>query len=184
MGQENQPVGGSGKSVELCGGTHVDNTAKVGPFRIVSESSVASGVRRIEAVTGKACMCQAETDNSRLSQVASLLHTKPVELLTKAESFMAELKSMRQDMERLRQEKFKITDEIHQVESPTGIGASISIGLGIDGENFGEVLQFADMASELALSRGLAGVSLWPRDRLYRPGLLTLQSCCTGEKLV
>ncbi len=37
---------------------------------------------------------------------------------------------------------------------------------------------------ELALSRGLAGVSLWPRDRLYRPGLLTLQSCCTGEKLV
>ena len=60
----------------------------------------------------------------------------------------------RQDMERLRQEKFKITDEIHQVESPTGIGASISIGLGIDGENFGEVLQFADMASELALSRG------------------------------
>ena len=60
----------------------------------------------------------------------------------------------RQEMERLRQEKFKITDEIHQVESPTGIGASISIGLGIDGENFGEVLQFADMASELALSRG------------------------------
>ena len=60
----------------------------------------------------------------------------------------------RQDMERLRQEKFRITDEIHQVESPTGIGASISIGLGIDGENFGEVLQFADMASELALSRG------------------------------
>ena len=60
----------------------------------------------------------------------------------------------RQDMERLRQEKFKITEEIHQVESPTGIGASISIGLGIDGENFGEVLQFADMASELALSRG------------------------------
>ena len=60
----------------------------------------------------------------------------------------------RQDMERLRQEKFRITEEIHQVESPTGIGASISIGLGIDGENLGEVLQFADMASELALSRG------------------------------
>ena len=60
----------------------------------------------------------------------------------------------RQDLERLRQEKFKITEEIHQVESPTGIGASISIGLGIDGENLSEALQFADMASELALSRG------------------------------
>lgn len=60
----------------------------------------------------------------------------------------------RKDLERLRQEKFKITEEIHQVESPTGIDASISIGLGIDGESFSEVLQFADMAAELALSRG------------------------------
>lgn len=60
----------------------------------------------------------------------------------------------RKDLEALRQEKMKITEEIHQVESPTGLGATISIGLGIDGENFTEVLQFADMAAELALSRG------------------------------
>lgn len=62
----------------------------------------------------------------------------------------------RQDLEHLRQDKFRITEDIHQVESPTGIGASISIGLGIDGENLGEALQFADMASELALSPGAA----------------------------
>jgi c-di-AMP phosphodiesterase-like protein len=60
----------------------------------------------------------------------------------------------RQDLEKLRQDKFRITEEIHQVESPSGIDASISVGLGIDGENFSEVLQFADMAIELALSRG------------------------------
>lgn len=60
----------------------------------------------------------------------------------------------RKDLERLRQDKFRITEEIHQVENPAGIDASISIGLGIDGESFGEVLQFADMAAELALSRG------------------------------
>lgn len=60
----------------------------------------------------------------------------------------------RQYLEKLKAEKFKITEEMHQVESPMGISASISIGLGIDGADLGEALQFADMAVELALSRG------------------------------
>ena len=55
-----------GWSVELCGGTHVDNTAKIGPFRITSETSVASGVRRIEAVTGQAFLDQVDEMNARL----------------------------------------------------------------------------------------------------------------------
>ena len=60
----------------------------------------------------------------------------------------------RQHLEKLRREKFRITDELHKVESPSGITASISIGLGIDGADLSETMQFADMASELALSRG------------------------------
>ena len=57
-------------------------------------------------------------------------------------------------MERLREEKFKITDEIHDVVNPVGIAATISIGLGAESESFGEALQAADNAVELALSRG------------------------------
>ena len=60
----------------------------------------------------------------------------------------------RRDLEWLKAGKFKITEEMHEVESPSGIAASISIGLGADADNFGEALQFADMAGELALSRG------------------------------
>ena len=58
-------------SIELCGGTHLDNTAKVGPFEIESECSVASGVRRIEAITGKACLERMERNQT------CLLYTSP-----------------------------------------------------------------------------------------------------------
>ena len=91
-----------GWSVELCGGTHVDNTAKVGPFRIVSESSVASGVRRIEAVTGKAYLCQTEDAFRTLAQGAAMLRTNPGELLNKMESTLQEMRAMRQDMDKLK----------------------------------------------------------------------------------
>ena len=60
----------------------------------------------------------------------------------------------KRDMDRMRQEKFPITQDIHQVESPNGIGASLSIGFGEDGGTLAESLQFADMAVELALTRG------------------------------
>ena len=81
-----------GKSVELCGGTHVDNTAKIGPFRITGESSVASGVRRVEAITGKAYLREMEAVNRRMYAAAEVLHAKPADLIAKAKGFTAELK--------------------------------------------------------------------------------------------
>ena len=60
----------------------------------------------------------------------------------------------KKDLERMKQSRFPIVEQIHQIESPNGIEASISIGFGEDGANLGEGLQFADKATELALSRG------------------------------
>ena len=60
----------------------------------------------------------------------------------------------KKDLERMRQDRFSIVEEMHKIESPNGIIASISIGLGEDGDSLGEGLQFADKATELALSRG------------------------------
>lgn len=60
----------------------------------------------------------------------------------------------KQDIDHMKLDKFKITEEMHQVESPNGINASVSIGFGMDGTNLGEALQFADVGIELALSRG------------------------------
>ena len=92
-----------GKSIELCGGTHVDNTAKIGPFRITGESSVASGVRRVEAITGKAYLREMEAVNHRMYAAAEVLHAKPADLIAKAKGFTAELKEARQSIERMKE---------------------------------------------------------------------------------
>ena len=92
-----------GKSIELCGGTHVDNTAKIGPFRITGESSVASGVRRVEAITGKAYLREMEAVNRRMYAAAEVLHAKPADLVAKAKGFTAELKEARQSVERMKE---------------------------------------------------------------------------------
>ena len=89
----------SGYSIELCGGTHLDNTAKVGPFRIESEGSVASGVRRIEAITGKACLAEMELSRQRVYNACAILKTKPAELAAKLESQVEEIKNLKKAIE-------------------------------------------------------------------------------------
>ena len=93
-------------SLEFCGGTHLDNTAKVGPFRIVSEASVASGVRRIEAYTGKRVIELMDQLNRTLLTAAEELKTTPKELLQRAHSVMGEIKSLKQDVERMKDKLF------------------------------------------------------------------------------
>ena len=88
-----------GYSIELCGGTHLDNTAKVGPFRIESEGSVASGVRRIEAITGKACLAEMELARQRVYNACAILKTKPGEMAAKLESQIEEIKALKKTIE-------------------------------------------------------------------------------------
>ena len=90
---------GEGYSVEFCGGTHLDNTAKVGVFHISSEFSVASGVRRIEATTGLASLEVMNRNQEMLFQAAAALKAKPGELREKAVQNMEELKELRHVVE-------------------------------------------------------------------------------------
>ena len=88
-----------GWSIELCGGTHLDNTAKVGPFRIESEASVASGVRRIEAITGKACLSDMAKNREKLYEAAALLKAKPADLTERLQGTMEEIKLLKKTIE-------------------------------------------------------------------------------------
>ena len=91
-------------SVEFCGGTHVDNTAKAGPFRIKSESSVASGVRRIEATCGKLSLKAMESSQGVLNRAAQFLKTAPSGLLERMEQQANEMKQLRQALEKFKAE--------------------------------------------------------------------------------
>jgi len=93
---------GDGYSVEFCGGTHLDNTAKVGAFRILSEFSVASGVRRIEAVTGQETLRLMESNTRTIMELATRLKAKPEELLARAEMRTGEIRELRQLVEKYR----------------------------------------------------------------------------------
>ena len=86
-------------SIELCGGTHLDNTAKVGPFELEGEGSVASGVRRIEAITGKECMKKMERNQAMLYEAAAKLKTKPAEVAARIQSHLEELKELKRSIE-------------------------------------------------------------------------------------
>ena len=89
-------------SIELCGGTHLDNTAKVGPFRIESEGSVASGVRRIEAITGKECLKQMEQNRQNLYAACAALKTKPQDLQGKLSEQFEEIKNLKKTIEAIK----------------------------------------------------------------------------------
>ena len=88
-----------GYSVELCGGTHLDNTAKAGAFHIVSEGSVASGVRRIEATTGARTLSDMHKTIDELSAIAAMFKTNSADVMQKLEQQANELKEAKRLIE-------------------------------------------------------------------------------------
>lgn len=92
-------------STELCGGTHVDNTGKIGLFKIVSESSVAAGVRRIQAVTGKNVLKYMDKNTALISDAATALKVaNPQDLVRRATALAAELKEKDRELQKLQSE--------------------------------------------------------------------------------
>ncbi|HEX5520124.1 MAG TPA: alanine--tRNA ligase [Longimicrobiaceae bacterium] len=91
-----------GVSMELCGGTHVRTTGQIGGFRIVAESGVAAGVRRIEAVTGPEAYRRMQQDRERIHEAATLLRTKDENLLPRLHAVLDEQRELARQLERAR----------------------------------------------------------------------------------
>lgn len=96
-----------GFSKELCGGSHVKNTGEIGSFRLISEGGIGSGIRRIEAVTGKASYDLMKKDRALLNEAAQLLKGKPEQLAEKIEKTLATVKELQHELEQLKQQQTK-----------------------------------------------------------------------------
>lgn len=88
-------------SMELCGGTHVENTSKIGLFKIVSEGAVAAGIRRIEAVTGTVALDLFKELEKQVSQVQALLRSNTKDFIPKIEQLLTQLKEKEKEIEKL-----------------------------------------------------------------------------------
>lgn len=91
-----------GWSIELCGGTHVKNVSEIQMFKITSESSVAAGVRRIEAITGRSVYEYLKKTENQIDEVSNILKCKKPELVSKVESVNEEIKSLEKELKELK----------------------------------------------------------------------------------
>ena len=126
-----------GWSTEFCGGTHVRNTAQIGCFKIVSESSVAAGIRRIEAVTGKNLLLRANKQETMLHTVAAALKANNVAgLPARAEAVMAENKAMSKELDDMKAKiaASKVTSLFDDAEEVGGVKIASAYFTGTSGD--------------------------------------------------
>lgn len=142
-------VGGDekGYSKELCGGTHVDRTAEVGLFKIVSESSIGANLRRVEAVTSKAALNYIYQEEDTLEGISRMLKTSPGSVLSRIETLVAELREKEQQEEKLKHHLIK--REVEEILSKTTKinGFEIVIAT-VSANKIDELRTFADVLKE------------------------------------
>ena len=121
-------------SMELCGGTHVANTGVITTFKILSESGVAAGVRRIEAITGNAVFAYYADMEAKVNEAAKLLKATPANLLDKIEHLLAEMKALSSENESLKSKAAKeaLGDVMDQVVDVKGVKLLATSVSGVD----------------------------------------------------
>jgi alanyl-tRNA synthetase len=141
-------------SVELCGGTHVNRTGDIGLFKIISEAGIASGVRRIEAVTGEAALDYVEANQSSLKAVATVIKAKPDNVEEKTEQLVQRTRQLEKELDTLKAKLASSagSDLASSAESIAGINILASQLEGVDGKSLRDTVdQLKDKLAPAAI---------------------------------
>jgi alanyl-tRNA synthetase len=171
----------AGTAVEFCGGTHLERTSPVGLFKIVSEESIAKGVRRITALTGPAAVAHVQELDATVRAIGTVLRTSPAELPARVEAMQKELKELRKKPAKAGGEEFQVETTLDSPHGPVLIGrmdtadaaamrqacdrhrkkgaAAVFVG-GTDGGVAGKVTLIA-MVADALVKGGKCGAAEW-----------------------
>ena len=132
-------------SIELCGGTHNANSSEVGIFKIVSESGVAAGVRRIEALTGKAAYQYLRKQEETLRSVEKLTKANSTNVIEKVSSLQVEIKKLTKEKEILQQKiaNAELNNLVNDIKEINGVNVLTSV---VESENMNHLKQLVDNA--------------------------------------
>ena len=134
-------------SIELCGGTHVSNTNAISSFKIISESGVAAGVRRIEALTSTGLMKHYKESENVLNQAAKLAKSEPVALVEKIQAHYDEIKELSKENEKLKAKLANeaVGDVLSQVVEVKGVKL---LATHVEGVGMNELRNLGDQLKE------------------------------------
>ncbi len=146
-GDEVRVVKAGDFSLELCGGTHVRNTGEIGVFKILSEGSIGSGLRRIEAVTGEYALNYMKSLEEELNHAAHLLKCTPSDISKRIEALQKALKDKEKEIETLKRERSKSSNEdlISKVVSINGANILLEA---VDSQDANSLRQSAEMLKD------------------------------------
>ncbi|MGD9850008.1 MAG: alanine--tRNA ligase [Nitrospirales bacterium] len=132
-------------SKELCGGTHCRHTGEIGLFRIASESGVAAGVRRIEALTGESAIRSAQQKDTEWRELAGLLKAAPTEVLDKTKKLLVTLRETEKDLERAKQKILELEGTGNEAAIREIQGVPVLVQR-VDGLSINELRTYSDKA--------------------------------------
>jgi len=178
-----------GESVELCGGTHVGRTGEIGFFKITGESAIASGIRRIEAVTGEGAVIYAQAQENLLNSISAQLKVAPADVTDRIEALLAERKKLEKELADAKRKGAGDSFDEEQVNGVTFISKKFD-GLGAnDVRGIAEDLRKARQNSVIVffgVSEGkisiITAVSDDLKGRIQAPDLVKIAAETTGGK--